>query len=89
MPIVVDFIHVLEYVWKAAWCFFAEGDPAAERWVRKQALAILHGQTGRVATAIRCKATRDCHDPVSRAAVHRSADYLVRKRPYLDYPTAA
>lgn len=22
----VDFIHVLEYLWAAAWCFFAEGD---------------------------------------------------------------
>ena len=46
VPIVVDFIHVLEYVWKAAWCFFAEGDPKAEQWVRKQALAILGGQAG-------------------------------------------
>ena len=23
-------IHVLEYLWSAAWCFFDEGDPAAE-----------------------------------------------------------
>ena len=29
VPIVVDFIHVLEYIWKAAWCFHAEADPAA------------------------------------------------------------
>lgn len=41
VTIVIDFIHVLEYVWKAAWCLFAEGDPAAENWVRTQGLRIL------------------------------------------------
>jgi hypothetical protein len=88
VPIVVDFIHVLEYVWKAAWCFFREGDPKAEQWVRKQALAILDGQAGRVAAAIRRKAARDCLDRASRVSATRSADYLTRKQPYLDYPTA-
>src|SRR5664280_2724410 len=34
VTIVIDFIHVLEYIWKAAWCFHREGDPAAEEWVR-------------------------------------------------------
>jgi hypothetical protein len=34
VTLVVDFIHVLEYLWDAAWCFFAEGDKEAERWVR-------------------------------------------------------
>ena len=32
VTIVVDFVHVLEYLWKAAWCFYDEGDPDAERW---------------------------------------------------------
>jgi hypothetical protein len=30
VAIVCDFVHVLEYIWKAAWSFFGEGDPAAE-----------------------------------------------------------
>ena len=34
--IVVDCVHVLEYLWGAARSFFAEGDPAAERWVKEQ-----------------------------------------------------
>jgi hypothetical protein len=33
VAIVVDLIHVLEYLWKAAWCFFTEGDPAARDWL--------------------------------------------------------
>jgi hypothetical protein len=31
ITITVDFVHVLQYLWTAAWCFFNEGDPAAER----------------------------------------------------------
>jgi hypothetical protein len=30
----VDFIHVLEYLWTAAWCLHPRADPAAETWVR-------------------------------------------------------
>src|SRR5664280_1693103 len=36
--VVIDLIHVLEYLWKAAWCCHAEGDPAAAAWVRHHAL---------------------------------------------------
>lgn len=31
--IIQDFIHVLEYLWKAAYCFHVEGSEEAERWV--------------------------------------------------------
>jgi len=29
VTIVIDFVHVLEYLWKAAWSFFDKGEPAA------------------------------------------------------------
>src|SRR5450756_1881097 len=62
--VVIDLIHVLEYLWKAAWCFHAEGDPAAAAWVRQVASAVLDGKSTRVAGAIRRAATialeRDC-----------------------------
>jgi len=88
IPIVVDFIHVLEYLWSACWCFFQEGDPAAEQWVHEKALAILEGKAGIVAAAIRRKATRLTLEPNKRHGADRCADYLLAKRPYLDYPTA-
>ncbi len=34
VTVLVDLIHVMEYIWSAAWCFFAQGDQAAEDWVR-------------------------------------------------------
>jgi hypothetical protein len=88
VQIVVDFIHVLEYVWKAAWCFHPEGDPAAEAWVRAQARQILAGRAGIVAAAIRRKATYHGLDPGRRKPADVAAAYLHAKKPYLDYPTA-
>src|SRR6266511_16762 len=88
VPVVVDFIHALEYVWKAAWCFFTEADPRAEQWVRTQARAILAGRAGIVASAIRRKATYHGLDPGQRRNADTAAAYLLAKKPYLDYPTA-
>jgi len=34
VAIVIDFIHVLEYLWRSACSFHDEGNSAAERWVR-------------------------------------------------------
>jgi hypothetical protein len=88
VTILVDLVHVLEYLWGAAWCFFNEGDPDAEAWVHEKALAVLRGKAGIVAAAIRRKATRLGLDTDTRAKADRAADYLHNKRPYLDYPTA-
>lgn len=85
---IVDLVHVLEYLWSAAWCFYNEGDPNAERWVREKATALLQSDAGTVAAAIRRKATRLKLDPAKRKNADRAANYLLNKRPYLDYPTA-
>jgi hypothetical protein len=61
--ILVDFIHVLEYLWKAAWCFFDEGDPEVEQWVHGHAFTILQGRSSDVAGAIRRGARRGRGDP--------------------------
>jgi hypothetical protein len=85
VTIVCDFIHVLEYLWSAAWSFFTESDPVlGEKWVAKKALAVLNEQASTVAAAIRRKATTLGLDPRTR----RDADYLLAKRAYLNYPTA-
>jgi len=88
VTIIVDLIHVLEYLWGAAWCFFDEGDPAAERWVHEKALGVLDGNAGIVAAAIRRKATKLALADEKRVKADRAADYLLNKKPHLDYPTA-
>jgi len=88
VPIIIDFVHVLEYLWKAAWSFHPEGDPAAEAWVRRHAQTVLAGGATRVAGTLRRAATRAGLEPGRRASSDTCAKYLANKRAYLDYPTA-
>jgi hypothetical protein len=88
ITILIDLIHVLEYLWKAAWSFFPEGDPAAEAWVRDRALAILDGGARDVAAGIRRRATSEQLATSAREGADTCATYLTNKAAYLDYPTA-
>lgn len=88
VTVVIDLVHVLEYLWGAAWCFFTEADPDAEAWVRQRALAILEGNAREVAAGIRRRATAARLPKPKRAKADACAKYLTNKADYLDYPTA-
>jgi hypothetical protein len=88
VTVLVDVVHVLEYLWSAAWSFFAEGDAAAESWVADKALSVLEGNASTVAASIRRKATRLALDAPTRKNADTCADYLLAKRDYLHYPVA-
>jgi hypothetical protein len=88
VTIVCDFIHVLEYLWKAAWSFFDKGEPAAEEWVADQARKVLHGKARQVAAGIRRRATAYGYAGPERAGADEAARYLESKQGYLDYATA-
>jgi hypothetical protein len=89
VTIVIDFIHVLEYLWKAAWCFHAPRDPAVEDWVTAQALDILHGRT----TEVIARISQLTHDHPPQGSEHtkiirKTLHYLTAKQPWMDYPAA-
>jgi hypothetical protein len=50
---VLDLLHVMEYLWKAAHAFHAERSLEAEAWVRSHALMILRGQVSQVIKGMR------------------------------------
>jgi hypothetical protein len=85
VTIVLDFIHVLEYVWKAAFCFFAPGSQAAETWVMERGLRILQGKVSDVAAGIRRSATLQGLSDQQREPADKCASYLLKYRPYLCY----
>jgi hypothetical protein len=88
VTIVLDIVHAIEYVWKAAWSLHAEGDPAAEQWVSRQLRDLLAGKATRVAGNIRRAATNAGLDAKQRAGADTCATYLTNKAPLMDYPTA-
>ncbi len=81
--IVMDFIHVLEYLWKAAWCFFDKGAPAVEDWIAERAIKILNGDCHQVAKGIRLSATRQ--QLVVRENIDKCANYLLKNKCRLQY----
>ena len=83
--LVLDLMHVLDYLWDAAWCFFEEGDRAAEAWVTEHALAILEGRSSSVAAGIRRSATLRGLRIKDRKGADDCADYLIAKRDMLHY----
>lgn len=46
VTIVLDVIHVPEYIWKAAPALFGETDAWADSWVSDRLLALLSGSSG-------------------------------------------
>jgi hypothetical protein len=85
VTLIVDYIHMLEYLWKAAWCFFEKGEKAAEKWVHERAFNVLMGWSSEVAGGIRRSATLRKLDAQDRKGADDCADYLISKRPYLRY----
>jgi hypothetical protein len=88
VTIIIDVIHVLEYLWNAAWCFFPEASPEAGPWVRDRAAAILDGRAAEVAAALRADTAASSLSQAKRKTALRTAAYLQAKAPWLDYPAA-
>jgi hypothetical protein len=86
--LVIDLVHVLEYLWAAAWCFHARDDPAAEDWVAVQALAVLAGRARQVAGSITAQADARGLADDWRTGAETCVRYLTNNKEYLRYDEA-
>ena len=85
VSVILDFIHVLEYLWKAAHCFFDVGSEEAEKWVQERALKILQGKSSSVASGMRRSATMRKLKKSQRKGIDKCANYLLKYKSYLHY----
>lgn len=85
LTIVLDFIHVSEYVWKASLAFFGEQQAGREDWVEERLSRILCGNASHVAAGIRRSATRRGLTKYQREAVDTCANYLLDHTRFLRY----
>jgi hypothetical protein len=86
--VIQDFVHALEYLWKAAYCFYADGTEKAEAWVQAHALALLKGKVSDVAAGMCRSATRKNLSQEAREPVDKCANYLLKNKTRFDYATA-
>jgi hypothetical protein len=85
ITLVLDFVHVLEYLWKAGHCIHPVGSTQAEEWVKEKALQVLRGEAKSVAVELRRSATREQFSENRRKPVDKCADYLDKYLPMLAY----
>jgi hypothetical protein len=86
--LVLDLVHVLEYLWAAAWCFHARDDPAVEDWVAVQALAVLAGRARQVTASLTAQAAQRGLAESQRTGVEACVRYLTNNEEYLRYDQA-
>nr|WP_287413346.1 ISKra4 family transposase [Pseudodesulfovibrio sp.] len=85
LTIIVDVIHVIEYLWKAGRAFHPESGLELENWVQQRIWKILQGKAGHMAGGMRRSATRKKLSIEERKPVDQCATYLLNKSPYLRY----
>jgi hypothetical protein len=89
ITIVLDIVHVLEYLWRAAYAFHHDGTPEAEAWVEHQLVKLLGGRSaGEIAKSMRLLATRHGLDATATRPVEKAAAYLVQHTRLLHYDRA-
>jgi hypothetical protein len=85
LTVIIDIIHVLEYLWKASHALYKQGDPRGEQFVSDRLLRLLNGQSSQVAKGMRKMATDRGLTKVQRKAVDKCASYLQKYEDYLHY----
>lgn len=85
VTLVLDIIHVIQYLWKAAGAFHGNEGPRAQQWVRTRLARILDGKVVHVAAGIRRSATLRGLQGEDRRAVDTAADYFLRFKHCMHY----
>jgi hypothetical protein len=84
---ILDLLHVLERLWKVAWCLFEEGKQKAEaqRWVEDRLRMLLDGKVGYVIGGLRQTMTKRKLKGSHRKTVQEVIGYFDRNRSRMRY----
>lgn len=85
VTIILDLIHVIEYIWGAAHGFFSVGSNEAKQWVETQVLNILNGKAVNVAKAIKRRADKLGYSKAKRQGIDKCTAYLLKYKDFLNY----
>jgi hypothetical protein len=85
ITLIVDIIHVTQYIWKAARAFFPNDRIELEYAAWANVKSVLEGKAIGVARTLRRKATVDRLSADRRKPVDKCADYLLKYADHLQY----
>jgi hypothetical protein len=85
VTLILDLMHALEKLWKAAYVFHAEGSIQADLWVLDRTLQVLFGEVGQVVKGIRQSITKRRLSGPKRKTLNAVANYLYRNRTRMRY----
>jgi len=83
--LVLDIIHVVEYLWKAAYAFSEPESEDARLWVRERLLRILNGEVSMVVRGMRQSATKQGLSPKEREPVDIACNYFLKNKDRMCY----
>lgn len=84
---ILDFFHLLEYVWKVANAYLGEKHPNREKWVKKQARMLLNSKTQQVLTQWNRILKTQKLSTYKQTLLKRSIKYLSNRPHMVDYKT--
>lgn len=82
---ILDLYHVLERLWDAAYCFYAEGSEAAQAFVTKRLQRMLQGEVGRVIGGLKQMQTKQSLTGAKRKQLKTVITYLENNRRFMEY----
>lgn len=85
VTLVLDFLHVLEKLWKVGHALHPEGSPEAVAFVKERAARILSGQVSGVVKGLRLIVTKRRLKGEKAKTIHGVADYYYANRQRMAY----
>jgi hypothetical protein len=84
---ILDLFHVMERLWKAAWCFFDEATQKreAQKWVEKDLRMLLEGKVRYVISGLNQMKTKRGLKGARRKTIEEVAGYFQRNRDRMKY----
>ena len=85
LTLILDLLHVMTYLWSAAYSFHDEGSAEAGRWVMAKLRLLLEGKVGYLIGSLKQSVTKRKLRGNKREAVEKAIHYMESNKAYMRY----
>jgi len=83
--LILDIIHVSDYLWDAAYALLGEKNPERTAWIGEHLLQILSGKTDEVIQTLEDESREEALSSTQKEALNKTIGYYRRNLPYMHY----